>query len=62
MRMTPDTLGKASLIVAVALFAMIMITIFLPYEYNPYPVIAIGVTTLVAVLLFGLGLMAVRPS
>lgn len=58
--MSPDSLGKASLIVAVGLFALILITIFLPYEYNPYPVIAVGITSLIAVAILGLGLYSTK--
>ncbi|MEM0117750.1 MAG: hypothetical protein QXV32_04830 [Conexivisphaerales archaeon] len=58
--MSPDSLGKAALIVAVALFALILITIFLPYGYNPYPVIAVGITSIVAVFILGLGLFSAK--
>ncbi len=56
--MSPDALGKASLIAALALFALILITLFLPYQFNPYPVIAVGITSIVAVFLLGLGLFS----
>jgi hypothetical protein len=56
--MTPDSLGRGSLILAVALFALLLMTLFLPIQFNPYPVIVIGVTTIFAVFLLGLGLFA----
>jgi hypothetical protein len=56
--MTPDSLGRGSLILAVALFALLLMTLFLPIQFNPYPVIVIAVTTIFAVFLLGLGLFA----
>jgi len=56
--MSPDALGKASLIAAVALFALIIITLFLPYQFNPYPVFAVGITSIISVFLLCLGLFS----